>query len=74
MNSSENTGFPSEVMATTEATIGEFIWVPVLPIFHGNIQVLTIVHKQKLPFPLHFAKLYTFFWLDLIKLLLFMGR
>ena len=55
-------------MTATEATIGEFILVPFLPIFDGNIRVLTIRYKQKWPFPMRFAKLYAFFWLDLIKL------
>ena len=61
-------------MNATEATIGEFILVLFLPIFDGNIRVLTIVYKQKRPFPMRFAKLYAFFWLDLIKLLSFFGR
>ena len=34
INSSENTCFPSEVMTATEATVGEFIWVP----FFTNIR------------------------------------
>ena len=58
-------------MTSTEATIGEFIWVPFLPVFHGNIRVLTIAYKQKWPFPMRFAELYAFFWLDLIKPLSF---
>ena len=74
INSSENTCFPSEVMTATEATIGEFIWVPFLPIIDGNIRVLTIAYKQKWPFPLLFAKLYAFFWLDLINLLSLLGQ
>ena len=51
-------------MTATEATIGEFISVPFLPIFDGNIRGLTIACKQKWPFRLRFAKLSPFFWLD----------
>ena len=60
-------------MTAPEATVGEFIWVRLLPIFDGNIQVLTIAYKQKRPFPLRFAKLYAFFWLDLINFSLFLA-
>ena len=61
-------------MTATEATIGAFILVPFLPMFDRNIRVLTIAYKQKWPFPMWFAMLYAFFWLDLIKLLSFFGR
>ena len=44
-------------MTPTEATIVEFIWVPFfLPIFDGNIRILTIVYKQKWTFLLRFLQ------------------
>ena len=58
-------------MTATEATIGSFILVPSFTNIQRIIRVLTIAYKQKWPFPMLFAKLYSFFWLDLIKLLSF---
>ena len=60
-------------MTATEDTVWEVILYRFLPTFDGNIRVLTIAYKQKWPFPMGFAKLYSFFWLDFIKFLTFLA-